>query len=176
MRMWGAGLGFAAVQAVTGDKKPVTIPFLGGREYLSGAPISGHLRLDSFSRHCDEGAPRSAVMPRHIFPRGELKVRSVHERFDPAKSRRRRGLALERTNHDKNEMRYRHTRCPRIGGCAARRNCPVVGRCTKQHAPKPRRADTTRHIWKFGTDCGDGHRAVGRNVQSAVRWRHKLGP
>ncbi|WP_155810025.1 hypothetical protein [Bradyrhizobium sp. URHA0013] len=28
MRMWGAGFGFAAVRAVTRDKKPVSIPFL----------------------------------------------------------------------------------------------------------------------------------------------------
>jgi len=28
MRMWGPGFGFAAMRAVTRDKKPVTIPFL----------------------------------------------------------------------------------------------------------------------------------------------------
>jgi len=28
MRMWGAGFGFAAVRAVTWDKKAVSIPFL----------------------------------------------------------------------------------------------------------------------------------------------------
>lgn len=31
--MWVAELGFAAVEAVTKDKKPVTTPFLRGTEY-----------------------------------------------------------------------------------------------------------------------------------------------
>jgi len=33
MRIWGAGVIVAAVRAVTGDKKPVTDPFLDGLEY-----------------------------------------------------------------------------------------------------------------------------------------------
>ncbi|MBR0790679.1 hypothetical protein JQ631_16515 [Bradyrhizobium manausense] len=32
INMWGAGFGFAAVQAVTGDKKPVSDPFLADRD------------------------------------------------------------------------------------------------------------------------------------------------
>ena len=44
MRMWGAGFGFAAMRAVTRDKKPVSIPFVSipevERDTFSAAPIS----------------------------------------------------------------------------------------------------------------------------------------
>ncbi|MDI3561466.1 hypothetical protein [Bradyrhizobium sp. Arg816] len=42
MRIWGADFGFAAVQAVTKDKKPVTVPFLRGTEYRTDVPTSRH--------------------------------------------------------------------------------------------------------------------------------------
>ncbi|WP_342735400.1 hypothetical protein [Bradyrhizobium sp. B117] len=43
MRIWDAGFVVAAVLAVTRDKKPVTDPFLSGREYLSNASASRHV-------------------------------------------------------------------------------------------------------------------------------------
>ena len=44
------------------------------------------------------------------------------------------------------------------------RKRPIVGGGTKQHAPEPGRTGTARHLWKFGTNSRDGHRAIDRNI------------
>jgi hypothetical protein len=55
MRMWGAGFGFAAVRAVTRDKKPVSIPFL----KWNGIPSAMRRSHDASVR---PGSLRSFVM------------------------------------------------------------------------------------------------------------------
>jgi len=70
--MWGACFGFAAVRALTKDKKPVSTPFL----KWSGIPSAmrrshGHLSAGTASQHRDEVlSPAVDGMAAHFLARG----------------------------------------------------------------------------------------------------------